>query len=63
MTQWDVLMGWQGHIGEVYAVEFSCDETTVFSAGEDGKVGPKPLYPAPSPRKYVLSSTYDPHPP
>ncbi|XP_065828385.1 WD repeat-containing protein 91-like isoform X2 [Oscarella lobularis] len=37
MTQWDVLMGWQGHIGEVYAVEFSCDETTVFSAGEDGK--------------------------
>jgi WD40 repeat protein len=38
MAQWDVLMGWQAHIGEVYSVQFSCDETTVYSLGEDGKL-------------------------
>ena len=31
-------MSWRAHDGEVYSVEFSYDENTVFSIGEDGKV-------------------------
>ncbi|PWS22374.1 hypothetical protein DKP78_18730, partial [Enterococcus faecium] len=30
-------MSWKAHDGEVYSVEFSYDENTVFSIGEDGK--------------------------
>lgn len=33
-------MSWKAHCGEVYSVEFSYDENTVYSIGEDGKVGP-----------------------
>lgn len=32
-------MSWKAHSGEVYSVEFSCDENAVYSIGEDGKVG------------------------
>lgn len=32
-------MSWKAHCGEVYSVEFSYDENTVYSIGEDGKVG------------------------
>lgn len=32
-------MSWKAHEGEVYSVEFSYDENTVYSIGEDGKVG------------------------
>lgn len=32
-------MSWKAHCGEVCSVEFSYDENTVYSIGEDGKVG------------------------
>ncbi len=32
------IMGWNAHDGEVIAVEFSMDETQIFSLGTDGKV-------------------------
>lgn len=32
-------MSWKAHCGEVYSVEFSYDENTVYSIGQDGKVG------------------------
>lgn len=39
MQQYESAMSWKAHDGEVYSVEFSYDENTVFSIGEDGKVG------------------------
>jgi hypothetical protein len=32
------IMGWNAHNGEILAVQFSEDETAVFSMGIDGKV-------------------------
>ncbi|XP_078018418.1 WD repeat-containing protein 91 [Epinephelus lanceolatus] len=37
MQQYESAMSWRAHDGEVYSVEFSYDENTVFSIGEDGK--------------------------
>ncbi|KAG8523359.1 WD repeat-containing protein 91 [Galemys pyrenaicus] len=37
MQQHECAMSWKAHNGEVYSVEFSCDENTVYSIGEDGK--------------------------
>ncbi|XP_078527025.1 WD repeat-containing protein 91 isoform X2 [Lissotriton helveticus] len=37
MQQHQCAMSWQAHDGEVYSVEFSYDENTVYSIGEDGK--------------------------
>ncbi|KAM9539479.1 WD repeat-containing protein 91 isoform 4-T4 [Salvelinus alpinus] len=37
MQRYDCAMSWRAHDGEVYSVEFSYDENTVFSIGEDGK--------------------------
>uniref|UniRef100_A0A8B9F0M8 WD repeat-containing protein 91 n=1 Tax=Amazona collaria TaxID=241587 RepID=A0A8B9F0M8_9PSIT len=37
MQQHECAMSWKAHDGEVYSVEFSCDENTVYSIGEDGK--------------------------
>ncbi|XP_019745968.1 WD repeat-containing protein 91 isoform X4 [Hippocampus comes] len=37
MQQYESAMSWRAHDGEVYSVEFSYDENTVFSVGEDGK--------------------------
>ncbi|XP_069927433.1 WD repeat-containing protein 91 isoform X2 [Oryctolagus cuniculus] len=37
MQQHECAMSWQAHCGEVYSVEFSYDENTVYSIGEDGK--------------------------
>uniref|UniRef100_A0A8C4UH26 WD repeat-containing protein 91 n=1 Tax=Falco tinnunculus TaxID=100819 RepID=A0A8C4UH26_FALTI len=37
MQQHECAMSWTAHDGEVYSVEFSCDENTVYSIGEDGK--------------------------
>lgn len=39
MQQHECAMSWRAHYGEVYSVEFSYDENTVYSIGEDGKVG------------------------
>lgn len=39
MQQHECAMSWRAHCGEVYSVEFSCDENAVYSIGEDGKVG------------------------
>lgn len=39
MQQHECAMSWKAHFGEVYSVEFSCDENAVYSIGEDGKVG------------------------
>lgn len=39
MQQNECAMSWKAHSGEVYSVEFSCDENAVYSIGEDGKVG------------------------
>lgn len=39
MQRYESAMSWRAHDGEVYSVEFSYDENTVFSIGEDGKVG------------------------
>lgn len=39
MQQHECAMSWKAHCGEVYSVEFSCDENAVYSIGEDGKVG------------------------
>lgn len=38
MQRYESAMSWRAHNGEVYSVEFSYDENTVFSIGEDGKV-------------------------
>lgn len=38
MQRYESAMSWRAHDGEVYSVEFSYDENTVFSIGEDGKV-------------------------
>lgn len=38
MQRYESAMSWRAHNGEVYSVEFSYDENTVFSVGEDGKV-------------------------
>uniref|UniRef100_A0A1A7XA59 WD repeat-containing protein 91 n=2 Tax=Iconisemion striatum TaxID=60296 RepID=A0A1A7XA59_9TELE len=38
MQRYESAMSWRAHDGEVYSVEFSYDENTVFSVGEDGKV-------------------------
>lgn len=38
MQRYESAMSWKAHDGEVYSVEFSYDENTVFSIGEDGKV-------------------------
>ena len=38
MQQHECAMSWKAHCGEVYSVEFSYDENTVYSVGEDGKV-------------------------
>ncbi|RLW06393.1 hypothetical protein DV515_00004637 [Chloebia gouldiae] len=35
--QHECAMSWKAHDGEVYSVEFSYDENTVYSIGEDGK--------------------------
>ncbi|KAI8486466.1 WD repeat-containing protein 91 [Branchiostoma belcheri] len=37
MQRYDCLMSWQAHSGEVYSVQFSCDETSIYSMGADGK--------------------------
>lgn len=37
MQRYDCAMSWRAHDGEVFSVEFSYDENTVFSIGEDGK--------------------------
>ncbi|KGL76069.1 WD repeat-containing protein 91, partial [Tinamus guttatus] len=37
MQQHECAMSWRAHDGEVYSVEFSYDENTVYSIGEDGK--------------------------
>ncbi|XP_007951097.1 WD repeat-containing protein 91 [Orycteropus afer afer] len=37
MQQHECAMSWGAHRGEVCSVEFSCDENTVYSIGEDGK--------------------------
>ncbi|XP_047426068.1 WD repeat-containing protein 91 isoform X1 [Mugil cephalus] len=37
MQRYESAMSWRAHDGEVYSVEFSSDENTVFSIGEDGK--------------------------
>uniref|UniRef100_A0A8C6T9V9 WD repeat-containing protein 91 n=1 Tax=Neogobius melanostomus TaxID=47308 RepID=A0A8C6T9V9_9GOBI len=37
MQRYDCPMSWRAHDGEVYSVEFSYDENTVYSIGEDGK--------------------------
>lgn len=37
MQRYDCAMSWRAHDGEVYSVEFSYDENTVFSVGEDGQ--------------------------
>ncbi|XP_012695757.1 WD repeat-containing protein 91 [Clupea harengus] len=37
MQRYESAMSWKAHDGEVYSVEFSYDENTVFSIGEDGK--------------------------
>ena len=39
MQQHECAMSWKAHCGEVYSVEFSCDENAVYSIGEDRKVG------------------------
>ena len=39
MQQHECAMSWKAHCGEVYSVEFSCDENAVYSIGDDGKVG------------------------
>ncbi|XP_034528520.1 WD repeat-containing protein 91 isoform X4 [Ailuropoda melanoleuca] len=39
MQQHECAMSWKAHCGEVYSVEFSYDENTVYSIGEDGKLG------------------------
>lgn len=38
MQRYESALSWNAHDGEVYSVEFSSDENTVFSIGEDGKV-------------------------
>ncbi|XP_060695514.1 WD repeat-containing protein 91 isoform X1 [Hemiscyllium ocellatum] len=37
MQRYDCAMSWNAHSGEVYSVEFSYDENSVYSIGEDGK--------------------------
>ncbi|XP_070121992.1 WD repeat-containing protein 91-like isoform X1 [Equus przewalskii] len=37
MQQHECAMSWRAHCGELYSVEFSYDENTVYSIGEDGK--------------------------
>ncbi|XP_019370514.1 PREDICTED: WD repeat-containing protein 91 isoform X1 [Gavialis gangeticus] len=37
MQQHECAMSWKAHDGEVHSVEFSYDENTVYSIGEDGK--------------------------
>ncbi|XP_067856076.1 WD repeat-containing protein 91 isoform X2 [Heptranchias perlo] len=37
MQRYDTAMSWHAHSGEVYSVEFSYDENSVYSIGEDGK--------------------------
>ncbi|KAM9216182.1 WD repeat-containing protein 91 isoform 3-T3 [Dugong dugon] len=37
MQQHECAMSWRAHCGEVCSVEFSYDENTVYSIGEDGK--------------------------
>nr|XP_025041818.1 WD repeat-containing protein 91 isoform X2 [Pelodiscus sinensis] len=37
MQQHECALSWKAHDGEVYSVEFSYDENTVYSIGEDGK--------------------------
>ncbi|NXX39328.1 WDR91 protein, partial [Tricholaema leucomelas] len=37
MQQHECAMSWKAHDGEVYSVEFSYDENTVYSIGGDGK--------------------------
>uniref|UniRef100_A0A4W3IFT7 WD repeat-containing protein 91 n=1 Tax=Callorhinchus milii TaxID=7868 RepID=A0A4W3IFT7_CALMI len=37
MQRYDCAMSWHSHSGEVYSVEFSYDENSVYSIGEDGK--------------------------
>ncbi|XP_070121993.1 WD repeat-containing protein 91-like isoform X2 [Equus przewalskii] len=43
MQQHECAMSWRAHCGELYSVEFSYDENTVYSIGEDGKVGEQGL--------------------
>jgi hypothetical protein len=37
------IAGWQAHSHEVAAVQFSADETSIFSVGKDNKVHPLPF--------------------
>uniref|UniRef100_A0A8C1CZX6 WD repeat-containing protein 91 n=1 Tax=Cyprinus carpio carpio TaxID=630221 RepID=A0A8C1CZX6_CYPCA len=37
MQRYESALSWKAHDGEVYSVEFSYDENTVFSIGEEGK--------------------------
>lgn len=38
MRSFDCLNGWLAHEGEICSLQFSADETTVYSMGTDGKV-------------------------
>ena len=38
MRTYDCLNAWHAHIGEVCSIQFSVDETTIYSMGSDGKV-------------------------
>ena len=31
----ELLQGWQAHLGQVLQVQYSVDETSIFSVGED----------------------------
>ena len=37
VSQQECLFGWPGHEGEVFNVQFSSDETSVYSMGRDNK--------------------------
>lgn len=37
VVQEECLFGWTAHNGQVYNLQFSSDENTVFSIGDDGK--------------------------
>lgn len=38
MRSFDCLNGWLAHEGEICSMQFSADETAVYSMGTDGKV-------------------------
>jgi WD40 repeat protein len=38
MSSCSPIMGWNAHEGEVISIQFSYDETSVFSMGSDNKI-------------------------